>query len=403
MGCLSLVLLIVGTSLQSLTASDVPPAPIQSMKRLKSYLETRLDPEIPPLDPQTNSIHVSVRLGPLQVHDLVDATQVLTLGSLVIMGWRDESLAWNTSDYSNISQVEIPLNRVWQPNVHLSNKAFGDGPLSTMTPVHLKSDGYLYWKNTMTISVICKTFLSRYPFDSQVCPMNFMPLNEYNTLLHPSVDFSTHGMQLDANGEWQTVNVTSSLIVIKESSSQGAIFHVHLSRKYLFHVLNLVFPMCLLSFLNSLVFLVPASSGEKMGFLMAVFVSNALFLNLIHDSMPSTSDTISYLSVYLVAIQIQGFLAIAATIVVQNVYYRQMSRKESGSKMTQVVPQDCLKNTITRPTASETPAVQTDRKLWKKINCFKNRTAPLDRYLDGVFFVCFSTFAIAGILLLMLG
>ncbi|XP_046356869.1 acetylcholine receptor subunit delta-like [Haliotis rufescens] len=272
-----------------------------------------------------------------------------------------------------------------------------------MTPIHLKSDGYLNWKNTMTISVICKTFLSRYPFDSQVCPMNLMPLNEYDILLHPAVDFSTYGMQLDANGEWQTVNVTSSLIIINESSSQGAVFHVHLSRKYLFHVLNLVFPMCLLSFLNCLVFLVPASSGEKMGFLMAVFVSNALFLNLIHDSMPSTSDTISYLSVYLVAIQIQGFLAIAATIVVQNMYYRQMSRKESGAKMTQVVPQDCLQNTITRPTASETPAVQTDRKLWKKIHCFKNRTAPLDRYLDGVFFVCFSTFTIAGILFLILG
>ncbi|XP_046582877.1 neuronal acetylcholine receptor subunit beta-4-like [Haliotis rubra] len=400
MSVLILVLLFWAASLQALTASYVPPDRIQSLKRLKKYIGTLIDPEIPPLDPQTNMIDVVLRLGPLQVHDLVDSTQVLTLGSFVVMIWRDKALAWNISDYSNISEIEIPANKVWQPTVHLLNKAVGDGPLTTTMPIHLKSDGSLFWKNTMTMSVICKTYLSRYPFDSQICSMKFMPMNEYDTILYPYVYFSTHGTDIEANGEWETVNVTYSTINMTDVSSKSAIFHIHLSRKYMFHVLNLVFPMCLLSFLNGFVFLLPASSGEKMGFLMAVFVSNALFLSLIHDNMPSSSDTIPNLTVYLVSVQIQGFLAIAATILVQNVYHRRTKNEESRAKKTQVVPLDGVKDVVIRPIDDDTSETKTDRQIGKKSDWLKNRTIPLDRILDGVFFVCFTIFALTGLMFL---
>ncbi|XP_046367133.2 acetylcholine receptor subunit delta-like [Haliotis rufescens] len=403
MSCITLVFL-VATSLVSLSATDVEADRRQSLKTLKSHLETLLDPELPPINPHSNAIDVAIKIGPVQVHDLVDTTQVLTLGTNVIMHWKDMALVWNTSDYSDISKIEISPDKVWQPNVVLGSKAFDDGPLRTTMPIQLKSDGSLSWHNVMTISVICKTFLSRYPFDSQICPMTFTPGKGYDIILHPSVIFFTHGLKVDTNGEWETVNVTSSTSPYADGSTfQGAIFYVHLSRKYLFHILNLVFPMCLLSFLNSFVFLLPASSGEKMGFLMAVFVSNALFLNLIHASMPSTSDTVSNLSLYLVAIQIEGFLAIAATILVQNVYHCQMNRKESGAKMTQVVPQDCLQNAMASPITAETPTVHTDRQHGETMNCSNKRIPSLDRKLDCVFFVCFTVFAIVGLLCLIFG
>ncbi|XP_046367128.2 acetylcholine receptor subunit alpha-like [Haliotis rufescens] len=202
----------------------------ESQKQLNSYLETRFNPDVPPIDPHTNAIDVQIAIGPVQVQDLVDATQVLKCRVFVVMSWKDTSLAWNASDYPNVVQTEIAPHKAWSPNVMLLNAAFGDGPLSTTMPITLVMDGSLYWQNIIMVYTI-------------------------------------------------------------------------------------------------------SSSGEKMGYLMAVFVSNALFLSLIHDTMPSTSDSVSNLSIYQVAIHMQGFLAIAATILVQNIYHRQQKTMEEGAHL----------------------------------------------------------------------
>ncbi|XP_046583611.1 acetylcholine receptor subunit beta-type lev-1-like, partial [Haliotis rubra] len=301
----------------------------ESVKQLRSYLETRFNPEIPPIDPNTNVINVDVTIGPLQVQDLVDATQVLKFRVFVMMSWKDSSLAWNASDYPNVLEIEVAPHKVWRPNVFLVNAAAGDGPLSTMMPMTLFMNGSLYWQNIMMVSTICKTDLSRYPFDNQTCDLIFSTAFGYPTFLHPFVNSNSYGLKLNTNGEWQTVDITPSDSSPHEDLPyQAAIFNIHLSRKPFFYILNFICPMCLVSFLNSFVFLLPASSGEKVGYLMAVFVSNALFLSLVHEIMPSTSDTISHLSLYLVGIQVQGFLGIIATIVVQNVYSQKKNTKE---------------------------------------------------------------------------
>ncbi|XP_046367129.2 acetylcholine receptor subunit beta-like 1 [Haliotis rufescens] len=378
----------------------------ESIKQLNSYLETRFNPDVPPIDPQTNAIEVDIMIGPVQVQDLVDATQVLKCRVFVVMRWTDTSLAWNASDYPNVDQIEIAPYKVWSPNVALVNSASGDGTLSTLMPLMLLMNGSLFWQNIMTVSTICKTDLSKYPFDNQTCDLTFTSTFGYSIILHPYVDSNTYGLKINANGEWETINITRSVSPQDDHQlHQPATFFIHLSRKPLFHILNFICPTCLVSFLNSIVFLLPAGSGEKVGYVMAVFVSNALFLSLIHDIMPSTSDTISYLSLYLLGIQLQGFLGIVGTVVVQNVYCHQQNAKENGAhvepnrtparlKPTQVVPLDS-------PDTVEDLKDQTRHQYSRTRACMRLRNLPLDRALDGIFFICSFGFALIIFLLLV--
>ncbi|XP_067676289.1 neuronal acetylcholine receptor subunit alpha-3-like [Haliotis asinina] len=358
----------------------------ESLKILKSRLDLG-----PPIVSRTHVPHVTITLGPVQVHDLDDANQILKLGFFVTLVWTDSSLKWNPSNYSGIDRVELAVQELWTPNVILANKASGDGPLQSSMPVTLRYDGRLFWQNAMTTSVLCKTDLRKYPFDSQICPVLFSSGVGYKVTLEPEITIGGDDLNLQTNGEWETVNITSAKRTYTETESyELATFYIHLSRKYLFHVLNLVFPMCLQSALNSFVFLLPASSGEKMGFVMTVFVSNALFLSLIHNFTPSTSDSVSNLSMHLVMVQIQSFLAIAATILVQNVHHRHKNAQDNGD------PQG-------RRQVKVTPLDDTDRGPSEQgdAETVKTRKVPLDRMLDCIFFVCFTCFGIGSLLALL--
>jgi len=54
-------------------------------------------------------------------------------------------------------------------------------------------------------------------------------------------------------------------------------------------------PIVLTSLLVVLVFIVPVESGEKVSYVLTVFLSLAVLLTIVADSLPSTSITTSIL------------------------------------------------------------------------------------------------------------
>ena len=60
-------------------------------------------------------------------------------------------------------------------------------------------------------------------------------------------------------------------------------------------MLNTIVPVVMLSLLNVLVFLLPASSGEKMALAVTVLLSFTVYLSIISEVMPKTSESISIL------------------------------------------------------------------------------------------------------------
>ena len=72
-------------------------------------------------------------------------------------------------------------------------------------------------------------------------------------------------------------------------------YRLQLKRRPLFYMLNLMFPCCLISTVAILSFLLPPESGEKVSLCITVLLSLAVFLLVVSESMPPTSETFPYI------------------------------------------------------------------------------------------------------------
>ena len=73
-------------------------------------------------------------------------------------------------------------------------------------------------------------------------------------------------------------------------------FKLFLRRKVMYHMVNVVIPCVIMSFLSLLVFYLPADSGEKVSLGITVLLSFAVYLVLIEEGMPKTSDYLPAIS-----------------------------------------------------------------------------------------------------------
>ena len=75
---------------------------------------------------------------------------------------------------------------------------------------------------------------------------------------------------------------------------------IHVERKYLFYMMNLVIPCALIACMIFLVFLLPPKSGERISLGITVLLSMAIFQELSSEKLPSSSDTFPLLGTFLI-------------------------------------------------------------------------------------------------------
>ena len=69
-------------------------------------------------------------------------------------------------------------------------------------------------------------------------------------------------------------------------------FEIHLRRRTLYFVFNLIFPCVLISFMSLLGFSLPPDSGEKIGLEVTVLLSIIMFSQIITNIIPESSLSI---------------------------------------------------------------------------------------------------------------
>ncbi|XP_067685467.1 neuronal acetylcholine receptor subunit beta-4-like [Haliotis asinina] len=285
-------------------------------------------------------------------------------------------LAWNTSQYHDNTIIEVEPGKLWTPGIILSNSIDSQEPVASRN-VFVSWQGYASWQLPGTFRTSCKIDVYRYPFDKQRCLVTIMP-----TFGH-KINFTVDAINLQSvkdmtvqNGEWNYLHTNSQLVPVEPGCVNAAQFVISLERRPTYYVINIIFPMVLMSLLNPCVFLIPARSGEKLAFLMAVFVSHAVFLNLIQQTMPPTSDSVSLLALFLALLEVQGFLTILASIAVLGVHHRKEKAEETAAKH--------------KMSGTELVEVKHGRRFRGCCMSFS-----LERALDGVFFILSLTISLA--------
>ena len=73
---------------------------------------------------------------------------------------------------------------------------------------------------------------------------------------------------------------------------------MELERKSQYTIINVLIPIILLSIMDLLVFWLPPESGEKVSLGITVLLSFSVFLLVVDERLPRTSDTVPILSKY---------------------------------------------------------------------------------------------------------
>nr|KAG5713719.1 hypothetical protein BaRGS_024346 [Batillaria attramentaria] len=87
-------------------------------------------------------------------------------------------------------------------------------------------------------------------------------------------------------------------------------------RKPDYYGLNLILPVIMLSVLSVLIFVLPAESGEMMGFSVTLLLTFIVFVQVLASMIPTTSESTSFFEVYVVIVL--GFNAFSVALSIFN-------------------------------------------------------------------------------------
>lgn len=95
-------------------------------------------------------------------------------------------------------------------------------------------------------------------------------------------------------------------------------YTLHFERKSLYHVLYQILPCVVIILLVILNFITPPDSGERISFCITILLAMSVYLLILADSLPETSDDMAILGVfYMATIFLIGFSLVGTVVVLR--------------------------------------------------------------------------------------
>ncbi|CAG5122897.1 unnamed protein product [Candidula unifasciata] len=312
----SLQHLIKRPDVQVTTPSPEVVSAMEAYGRLKDDLMNRLvvKKKIPPSI--SNSDIVYLFLEPLQLISVDEVEQTIHLSHIIDIRWIDPNMRWNPTLYGNISEIEISTSSVWTPRLALP-KSIMDGVVTLPDHVTLTSNGNFISSFSGYINSLCQLDMAYFPFDHHTCTIVFMGETSFKVLPDNTRRHVDVAMFFKDGGEWE---LQPRGCFSKDDGKTYIECFLYIKRRSSFYVTNLVVPMVFTSAMTLIVFWIPAESGEKISFLVSVFVSTSVFLNYIVETIPRSMGSLPHINALLVFVVIKVIAATAATTVVLRRY-----------------------------------------------------------------------------------
>ncbi|CAC5426647.1 CHRNA7 [Mytilus coruscus] len=282
-----------------------------------SYLKRQLQQVEPDLHPRLNQnepINVSIFAYISSILDYNEVSGTLQVVTSYMMVWTDEIRRWNTSEYGNVTSVNLPISSTWIPKISIVNTVrhksifmYHNEMEIGKSYVSYNSSGYAVFQVSGVQELSCSSNVKYFPIDSHACSIQLSTTQVFDsTILKPvmkTIDL-TYGVP---NPKWSiTENFVESNV---DDYTSKVNFHITLSRNPSFLFLNLVVPIFLLSFANLLVFCIPVSSGERGSLAFTILLTFVVFITLVTDILPACKP-ISYFNIFL---EVQLFCSVLIT------------------------------------------------------------------------------------------
>ena len=176
---------------------------------------------------------------------------------------------------------------------HFSADDYTEGFMQSKAMV--SHDGNVFWPPPAKLRSSCKIDITYFPFDDQKCMMKFGSW-AYDGF---QVDITNRSASVDLSnyvfsGEWQLLDIkvirTEEVYPCCPEPYPDVRFYIVMRRRTLYYLFNIIFPCLWLTVLSLLGFWLPPDSGEKVTLGITVLLAFSVFMLLIAESMPATSE-----------------------------------------------------------------------------------------------------------------
>uniref|UniRef100_A0A2K5U752 CHRNA7 (exons 5-10) and FAM7A (exons A-E) fusion n=1 Tax=Macaca fascicularis TaxID=9541 RepID=A0A2K5U752_MACFA len=288
-------------------------------RKLYKELVKNYNPLERPVANDSQPLTVYFSLSLLQIMDVDEKNQVLTTNIWLQMSWTDHYLQWNVSEYPGVKTVRFPDGQIWKPDILLYNSADERFDATFHTNVLVNSSGHCQYLPPGIFKSSCYIDVRWFPFDVQHCKLKFGSWSYGGW----SLDLQMQEADISGyipSGEWDLVGIpgkrSEKFYECCKEPYPDVTFTVTMRRRTLYYGLNLLIPCVLISALALLVFLLPADSGEKISLGITVLLSLTVFMLLVAEIMPATSDSVPLIAQYFASTMIIVGLSVVVTVIV---------------------------------------------------------------------------------------
>ena len=292
-----------------------------NMTKLRADIFTGYDLDVIPVNNQSAALRVNVTLllhGVLEV-DSVKGVITLVLGA--ICEWYDERLTWNPADYGGISKFIANIKYVWTPILALGTPIEAKQFAHSWDKVTVFYNGHTYISPGEVLQSSCTMSMKYWPFDKQICQVVFYsPDHTVNELELVSSLTGFINVKLVTNNEWTLED--AKFTTTTAFSTSRLICVLKLKRQSMFYVLTILLPLSGLFLVNILVFYLPQESGERISFSITITLALAVFLTVVAEEMPKSSNPMSLMCVLIAIGVLNSFVILVITTLNMRWYYK---------------------------------------------------------------------------------
>ncbi|KAH9498917.1 Neuronal acetylcholine receptor subunit alpha-10 [Bulinus truncatus] len=282
-----------------------------------------------PVEKYNDTITISYNMQLIQIMDLDEKNQVLTLNVWDRYIWYDMHLKWDPSKHGGVNSVRVPSSKIWIPDLKLYN--YADERLAERRDARCTvfSDGKVLWMPQAIYKSSCEIDVATFPFDIQNCSLKFgswthsgrlidlmVLINETNTT-EGKIDMS----QYVKSNSWEILKFPAKRRVqyytcCPNEPYVDLSFTIIFRRRSTFYNYILILPCILLTSLTLVLFWIPPESPAKMMLGINIFVAFFLLMLLMEANLPPSAAKVPLLGTYyclnMILITLSSFLNIIA-------------------------------------------------------------------------------------------
>ncbi|KAI6215851.1 Ligand-gated ion channel 4 [Aphelenchoides besseyi] len=273
-------------------------------------------------------VNVTFSFALTQIIDVDERKEILTSNAWIRQTWIDYRLIWSPLEHNNLTFIHVPFSKVWKPDIILYNNAASEYAKSLFsTDVIVTYDGNVSWTMAAIMQSSCGMDVRYYPFETQFASWAYDG-TKIDIVLSSSIGDVSNYM---TSTEWDLKHIRAEKNSIVYSCCPEPYpfvdIHIKIQRRPMFYVFNLILPCVMISSIALLGFYMPSGAGEKVSLGITSLLSTTVFLMLVADEMPPTSDALPLLGIYYGATIFIVALATASAVLTLNVHHHGQTGK----------------------------------------------------------------------------